>query len=140
MWMATEISTLPAAIRAEAIESIYGADESWVMVLYELWREAQDKDKEMTYLPQVMFYHARFSGNYEVGKQLGDYGLQYLKSDDARKGYHKPTMPPKPPSKSQGLQNYEGQGQQVSMCSASLIAIELKGLAALGEALKILLE
>ena len=63
---------------------------------------------------------------------------QYLKPDDTRKGYHEPTMPTRHLSKSQGPQNYEGQGQEGSMCAVSLIAIELKGLAAPGKALKIL--
>ena len=45
---------------------------------------------------------------------------QYLEADDARKGYHEPTMSTKPPVRR----------------PVSLIAIELKGLAAPGEALE----
>ena len=37
---------------------------------------------------------------------------QFLKPDDARKGYREPTMSTKPPPKSQVPQNYEGQGQE----------------------------
>ena len=37
---------------------------------------------------------------------------QYLKPDDASKAYHEPTMSTKHLSKSQGSQNYEGQGQE----------------------------
>ena len=60
---------------------------------------------------------------------------QYLKPDDAREGYHEPTMSTKPPSKSR---NMRAEAKKTPMCSVSLIAIELKGLAAPGEALKIL--
>ena len=72
----------------------------------------------------------------KIGPNLAP-SKQFLKPDDARKGYHEPTMPTRHLSKSQGPQNYEGQGQEGSMCAVSLIAIELKGLAAPGEALKI---
>ena len=71
----------------------------------------------------------------KIGPNLAP-SKQHLKPDDARKGYHEPTMPTRHLSKSQGLQNYEGKGQEGSMCAVSLIAIELKGLAAPGEALK----
>ena len=37
---------------------------------------------------------------------------QYLEPDDARKGYHEPKMSTNAPSKSQGPQNYGGQGQK----------------------------
>ena len=58
---------------------------------------------------------------------------QYLKPDDARKGYHEPTMSTKPPSKSKIVR---AKAKKTALCPASLIAIELKGLAAPGEALK----
>ena len=37
---------------------------------------------------------------------------QYLKPDDARKGYHERSMSTNPPSKSLGPQNHEGQVQE----------------------------
>ena len=79
------------------------------------------------------------SATHQFGGKIG-YNLapcqQYLKPDDAREGYHEPTVLTKPLSKSPGPQNYEGQGQKAPMCSVSLFAIDLKGLAAPGEALK----
>ena len=46
-----------------------------------------------------------------IGPNLAPY-KQYLKPDEARKGYHEPTMSTNSPSKPQGSQNYEGQGQE----------------------------
>ena len=60
--------------------------------------------------------------------------------DAAQNDYHEPTMSKKYTSKSQETQTYEGQGQEgthvFSTSNQNLIAIELKGLAAPGEALK----
>ena len=64
---------------------------------------------------------------------------QFVKANDAKKGHHEPTMSNETPLPSDKVpRNYEDQGQEAPMCSVSLIVIELKGLAAPGEALKIL--
>ena len=55
---------------------------------------------------------------------------QYLKPDDARKGYHVPTMP---------TRIIRAKAKRAPMSSVSLIAIELEGLAVPGEGLKIIL-
>ena len=68
----------------------------------------------------------------KIGPNLGLY-KQYLKPDDARKGYHEPTMSTKPSSKSRMMR---AKAKKTPLCPVSLIAIELKGLAAPGEALK----
>ena len=68
----------------------------------------------------------------KIGPNLGLF-KQYLKPDDARKGYHEHTMSTKPPSKSKIMR---AKAKKTALCPASLIAIELKGLAAPGEALK----
>ena len=47
----------------------------------------------------------------QIGPNLAPY-KQYLKPDDARKGYHEPQCQKNIPAKSQGSQNYEGQGQE----------------------------
>ena len=70
----------------------------------------------------------------KIGPNLAPQYKQHLKPDDARRGYHEPTMFTKPPSKSEGPQNCGGQGQVV--CSINLIAMELEGPAAPGKALK----
>ena len=62
---------------------------------------------------------------------------QYLKPDDARKGYHEPTMSNKTPLPSHNVPKImRTKAKKAPMCSVSLIAIKLKGLAAPGEALK----
>ena len=64
---------------------------------------------------------------------------QFLKPNDARKGYHEPTMSNKTPLPSHKVPEImRTKAKKAPMCSVSLIAIELKGLAAPGEALKIL--
>ena len=64
---------------------------------------------------------------------------QYLEPDDARKGYHERTMSNKTPFLSRKVPRIMGaEAKKAPMCSVSLIAIELKGLAAPGEALKLL--
>ena len=68
----------------------------------------------------------------KIGPNLGLY-RQYLKPDDARKGYHEPTMSPQPPSKSRIIR---GKAKKTPLCPVSLIALELKGLAAPGGNLK----
>ena len=68
----------------------------------------------------------------KIGPNLGPY-RQHLKPDDARKGYHEPTMSAKPSSKSRVM---KAKAKKTPLCPVSLIAIELKGLAAPGEALK----
>ena len=68
----------------------------------------------------------------KIGRNLGPYE-QHLRPDDARKGYHEPTMSPKPPSKSRIMR---GKAKKTPLCPVSLIAIKVKGLAAPGEALK----
>ena len=68
----------------------------------------------------------------KIGPNLGLY-KQFLKPDDARKGYDEPTMSTKPHSKSRIMR---AEAKKTPMCSINLIAIELKGLAAPGEALK----
>ena len=47
----------------------------------------------------------------QIGPNLAPY-KQYLKPDDARKGYVEPALSTQHPSKSQDPQNYEGQGQE----------------------------
>ena len=87
----------------------------------------------------LTIFGATMSATPQCGVKIGPNlapSNQFLKPDGARKGYHEPTMPTRRLSKSQGPQNYEGKGQEGSMCAVSLIAIELKGLAAPGEALK----
>ena len=62
---------------------------------------------------------------------------QFLKLNDARKGYHEPTMSNKirlPTHKVPKIMRTKA--KKAPMCSVSLIAKGLKGLAALGEALK----
>ena len=82
------------------------------------------------------------SATCQFGLKIGDNLTpcqQYLKPDDAEKATTSPQCQQNPPSKSQGPQNYEGRGQEgtyQAMCSVSLLAIGLKGLAAPGEALK----
>ena len=65
----------------------------------------------------------------KIGPNLGPY-KQHLKPDDARKGYHEPTILF---SKSGVM---KAKAEKTPLCPVSLIAIELKGLAAPGEALK----
>ena len=61
-----------------------------------------------------------------------------LKLDDPRKGHHKPSTRNKIPTPSHNVpKTMTAKAKNAPMSSASLIAIELKGLAALGEALKI---
>ena len=62
---------------------------------------------------------------------------QYLRLEEARKCYHKPTMSNKTFLPSHEVPRIMGtKAKKTPMCSVSLIAIELKGLAAPGEALK----
>ena len=62
---------------------------------------------------------------------------QYLNPDDARKGYHEPTMSNKTPRPSHKVPKImRTKAKKAPMCSVSLIAIELKGLAAPGKAQK----
>ena len=68
----------------------------------------------------------------KIGPSLGPYE-QHLRPDDARKGYLEPTMSTKPPSKSRIMR---AKAKKTPLCPVSLIAIELEGLAAPGEALK----
>ena len=68
------------------------------------------------------------------GPNLAPY-RQYLKPDDGRKGYHKPTMSTKHSPPSHKVPRIM-RAKAKPMCPVSLIAIELKGLAAPGEALK----
>ena len=68
----------------------------------------------------------------KIGPNLRPYE-QHLKPDDARKGYHEPTMSTKPPSK---FRIMKAKAKKTPLCPVSLIAIKLKGLAAPGEALK----
>ena len=63
---------------------------------------------------------------------LGPYE-QHLRPDNARKGYHEPAMSTKPPSISRIMR---AKAKKTPLCPVSLIAMELKGLAAPGEALK----
>ena len=72
-----------------------------------------------------------------MGPNLAPY-KQYLKPDDARKGYHELTMSTKhPPSSHKIPRITKAKAKKTRMCPVSFIAIELKGLAAPGEALKI---
>ena len=65
---------------------------------------------------------------------------QFLKPNDARQGYHEPTMSNKTPFLSHKVPRIMGaKAKKAPTCSVSLIVIELKGLAAPGEALKIFL-
>ena len=60
-----------------------------------------------------------------------------LKLDDPRKGHHKPSTSNKIPTPSHNVpKTMTAKAKNAPMSSASLIAIELKGLAAPGEALK----
>ena len=63
---------------------------------------------------------------------------QFLKPNDARKGYREPTISNRTPLPSHKVPKImRTKTKKAPMCSVSLIAIELKGLAAPGEALKI---
>ena len=64
---------------------------------------------------------------------------QYVKPDDVRKGYHKPTMSTKHPPSCKVSRIMRAKAKKTPTCSVSLIAIELEGLAAPGEALKIII-
>ena len=72
----------------------------------------------------------------QIGPNLAPH-KQYLKPDDARKGHHEPTMSTKTSPPSHKVPRImRAKAKKTPMCSVSLIAIELKGLAAPGEALK----
>ena len=62
---------------------------------------------------------------------------QKLEPDDTRKGDHEPTMSTKhPPQSHKVARIMRTKAKKTPMCSVSLIATELKGLAAPDEALK----
>ena len=72
----------------------------------------------------------------QIGPNLAPYN-QYLEPDDARKGYHEPTMSTEHPPPSHKIpRTMTAKAKKTPMCSVSLIAIKLKGLVAPGEALK----
>ena len=83
----------------------------------------------------LWFHHVSYTSMWSQNWTNLAPSKQYLKPDDARKGYNEPTMPTRHSSKSQGPRNHEGQDQENSML-VSLITMEVKGLAAPGEALK----
>ena len=59
-----------------------------------------------------------------------------LKPDDARKGNHEPTVSTTLSPSHKVLRIIRAKAEKTPMCSVSLVAMELKGLAAPGEALK----
>ena len=69
----------------------------------------------------------------QIGPNLAPY-KQYLKPDDARKGFYNVNKTPPPSHKIPRI--IRTKAKETPVCSVSLIAIELKGLAAPGEALK----
>ena len=71
----------------------------------------------------------------QTGPNLAPY-RQCLKPDDGRKGYDEPTMSTKNTPSHKVPRIMRAKAKKTPMCSVSLIAIELKGLAAPGEALK----
>ena len=72
----------------------------------------------------------------EIGPEVAPC-TQFLKPNDARQGYHEPTMSNETPLPSHKVPKImRTKAKKAPMCSVSLIAVELKGLAAPGEALK----
>ena len=80
------------------------------------------------------------SATPQFGVKIGAHRAQckpYLKLHDAEKGHHNPTMSNQIPLPSHKVFRIMGvKAKKAPMSSASLIAIEIKGLAAPGEALK----
>ena len=80
------------------------------------------------------------SATPQFGVKIGAHLAQckpYLKLHDAKKGHHKPTMSNRTPLPSHKVfRIIPGKAKKATICSMNLIAIELKGLAAPGEALK----
>lgn len=69
---------------ASEIEILHGSDETYSLQLAALWRDAKDRRKESTYLPNAIDQAANKIADFEMARTLAERGVEIAESDETR--------------------------------------------------------